>query len=75
MDAGEITIAEFYNILPERVFINTSKLFIFSIFILSGKIIYCSWQDTIWIAQSGAMVFILNLDNVSLKKLFPTMNI
>ena len=29
----------------------------------------------IWITQSGAMVFILNLDNISLKKLFPTMNI
>ena len=29
----------------------------------------------IWIAQSGAMVFIFNLDKVSLKKLFPTMNI
>ena len=28
----------------------------------------------IWIKQSGAMVFILNLDKVSLKKLFPTMN-
>ena len=27
------------------------------------------------IKQSGAMVFILNLDKVSLKKLFPTMNI
>ena len=25
--------------------------------------------------KSGAMVFILNLDKVSLKKLFPTMNI
>ena len=29
----------------------------------------------IWITQSGAMVLILNLDKVSLKKLFPTMNI
>ena len=29
----------------------------------------------IWIEQSGAMVFILNLDKISLKKLFPTMNI
>ena len=29
----------------------------------------------IWITQSGAMVFILNLDNILLKKLFPTMNI
>ena len=29
----------------------------------------------IWIKQSGAMVFIVNLDKVSLKKLFPTMNI
>ena len=29
----------------------------------------------IWLAQSGAMVFILNLDKLSLKKLFPTMNI
>ena len=29
----------------------------------------------IWITQSGTMVFILNLDKVSLKKLFPTMNI
>ena len=29
----------------------------------------------IWIKQSGAMVFIFNLDKVSLKKLFPTMNI
>ena len=28
-----------------------------------------------WILQGGAMVFILNLDNISLKKLFPTMNI
>ena len=28
----------------------------------------------IWIKQSGAMVFILNLDKVLLKKLFPTMN-
>ena len=28
----------------------------------------------IWITKSGAMVFILNLDKVSLKKLFPTMN-
>ena len=31
--------------------------------------------DGIWITQSGAMIFILNLDKVSLKKLFPTMNI
>ena len=29
----------------------------------------------ICIRQSGAMVFILNLDNISLKKLFPTMHI
>ena len=29
----------------------------------------------IWITKSGAMVFILNLDKVSLKKLFPMMNI
>ena len=29
----------------------------------------------IWIIQSGPMVFIFNLDKVSLKKLFPTMNI
>ena len=29
----------------------------------------------IWIKQIGAMVFIFNLDKVSLKKLFPTMNI
>ena len=29
----------------------------------------------IWITQSCEMVFILNLDNISLKKLFPTMNI
>ena len=29
----------------------------------------------IWIIQSGATVFILNLDKISLKKLFPTMNI
>ena len=29
----------------------------------------------IWIKQSGAIVFIFNLDKVSLKKLFPTMNI
>ena len=29
----------------------------------------------IWIKQSGAMVFIFNLDKVLLKKLFPTMNI
>ena len=29
----------------------------------------------IWIKQSGAMVFIFNLDKVSLKKLSPTMNI
>ena len=29
----------------------------------------------IWTTQSGAMVFILNLDKVLLKKLFPTMNI
>ena len=29
----------------------------------------------IWINQSVAMVFIFNLDNLSLKKLFPTMNI
>ena len=29
----------------------------------------------ILITQSGAMVFILNLDKVSPKKLFPTMNI
>ena len=29
----------------------------------------------IWIEQSGVMVFILNLDKISLKKLFPTMNI
>ena len=29
----------------------------------------------IWIEQSGAMVCIFNLDKVSLKKLFPTMNI
>ena len=29
----------------------------------------------IWITKSGTMVFILNLDKVSLKKLFPTMNI
>ena len=27
----------------------------------------------IWIAKSGAMVFIFNLDKVLLKKLFPTM--
>ena len=31
--------------------------------------------DGILIKQSGPMVFILNLDKVSLKKLFPTMNI
>ena len=30
--------------------------------------------DGIIITQSGAMVFILNLDKVLLKKLFPTMN-
>ena len=29
----------------------------------------------IWIKPSGAMVCIFNLDKVSLKKLFPTMNI
>ena len=29
----------------------------------------------IWIKQSGAMVFIFNVDKVSLKKPFPTMNI
>ena len=29
----------------------------------------------IWIIQSDAMVFKLNLDKISLKKLFPTMNI
>ena len=29
----------------------------------------------IWIKQSSAMVFVFNLDKVSLKKLFPTMNI
>ena len=29
----------------------------------------------IWIKQSRAMVFIFNLDKISLKKLFPTMNI
>ena len=29
----------------------------------------------LWDMNSGAMVFILNLDKVSLKKLFPTMNI
>ena len=29
----------------------------------------------IWIKQSSAMIFILNLDKVLLKKLFPTMNI
>ena len=29
----------------------------------------------IWMKQSVAMVFIFNLDKVSLKKLFPTMNI
>ena len=29
----------------------------------------------LWITQSGAMVFILNLDKVSLKQLFPMMNI
>ena len=29
----------------------------------------------IWIRQSGVMVFVLNLDKISLKKLFPTMNI
>ena len=29
----------------------------------------------IWIIQSGPMVFIFNLDNISLKQLFPTMNI
>ena len=29
----------------------------------------------IWIKQIGATVFIFNLDNVLLKKLFPTMNI
>ena len=29
----------------------------------------------IWIKQSGAMVCIVNLDKVLLKKLFPTMNI
>ena len=29
----------------------------------------------IWIKQSDAMVFIFNLDKVSPKKLFPTMNI
>ena len=28
-----------------------------------------------WMKQSGAMVFIFNLDKVLLKKLFPTMNI
>ena len=28
-----------------------------------------------WIKQSVAMVFIFNLDKLSLKKLFPTMNI
>ena len=36
------------------------------------------WEDTlygIWITQSGPTVFILNLDKVSLKKLFPKMNI
>ena len=29
----------------------------------------------IWIIQSGETVFILNLDKILLKKLFPTMNI
>ena len=29
----------------------------------------------IWIVKSGAMISILNLDKVLLKKLFPTMNI
>ena len=29
----------------------------------------------IWIKQSGAMIFIFNLDKVLLKKLFSTMNI
>ena len=29
----------------------------------------------IWIMQSGAMGFILNLDKLLIKKLFPTMNI
>ena len=29
----------------------------------------------IWITQGGAMVFIVNLDKVSLKNFFPTMNI
>ena len=31
--------------------------------------------NDLWIKQSGAIVFIFNLDKVLLKKLFPTMNI
>ena len=34
-----------------------------------------STQLFLWLTKRGAMVFILNLDNISLKKLFPMMNI
>ena len=37
--------------------------------------IYFSIFYGVWIKQSGAMVYIFNLDKVLLKKLFPTINI
>ena len=55
----------------------SKEFYEFDIF-LKFKMFKCSWEVLnyeIWITQSGAMVFILNLDKFSLKKLFPTMYI
>ena len=65
------------NIFHSIVFCMTfGYLFSISFCCLTGMVVApASFLYGIWISQSGAMAFVLNLDNVSLKKLFPTMNI